>query len=77
MWSPGVIAGSKELPLGVMSVPPCAERREGRPINADHFVGVVGLAACFVPRLAPTTTVLGEPASPPCRGLERCCELAI
>jgi hypothetical protein len=35
-----------------MSVPPCAERREGRPINADHFVGVVGLAACFVPRLA-------------------------
>src|SRR6476619_5358367 len=48
-----------------MSVPPCAERREGRPINADHFVGVVGLAACFVPRLAPTTTVLGEPASPP------------
>jgi len=77
MWSPGVIAGSKELPLGVMSVPPCAERREGRPINADHVVGVMGLAACFVPRLARTTTVLGEPASPPRRGAERCAELAI
>jgi hypothetical protein len=24
------MAGSNELPLGVMSVPPCAERREGR-----------------------------------------------
>ena len=65
------------LRSGSCRFPPCAERREGRPINADHFVGVVGLAACFVPRLAPTTTVLGEPASPPCRGLERCCELAI
>jgi hypothetical protein len=47
----GVIVGSKELPLVVVSVPPCAERREGRPINGDSFVGVVGLAACFVPRL--------------------------
>lgn len=73
----GVIARSKELPLRVTSVPPCAERREGRPINADHFVGVVGLAACFVPRLAPRTTVLGEPASPTSRGLERRAELAI
>lgn len=45
----GVIAGSKELPFGLMSAPPCAERRECCPIKADNFVGVVALAACFVP----------------------------
>jgi hypothetical protein len=46
-----------------MSVPPCAERRDGRPINADHFVGVVGLAACFVPRL-PCCRALKSPMMP-------------
>ena len=48
----GVIAGSKELPFGLMSAPPCAERRECCPIKADNFVGVVALAACFVPWVA-------------------------
>ena len=43
----GVTVGSKELPLGVLSVPPCADRREGRPIIGVRFVGVVGLAAAL------------------------------
>jgi len=57
---------------------PCAERRTG---PSDHWSSFrrrcVGLAACFVPRLVPTTTVLGEPASPPSHGPERCCELVL
>ena len=34
----GVIAGSKELPFGLMSPPPCAERRECCPIKARHDI---------------------------------------
>ena len=64
----GVIVGSKELPLVVLSVPPCAERREGRPNKGDRFVGVVGLAACFVPCLAPTTTWLSRMVISPASG---------